>query len=139
MVEAVADSVGRSIHLTPDGKAVSFIHKAGESDWRIDRLGLETGQRRTIVETRPGSEDFIWTPDGHILMAEGSALYLCSTDTESPAWRRIADLGDRVTEITRLAMSSDSKHLAVVGARPETDTAPERESHRFSLERSLDE
>lgn len=133
----VADGIGRAIHLTPDGAAVSFVHKASEDDWRIDRIELQSGDRRTLIATRPGSEDFIWTPDGRILMAEGARLFACSPADEAPSWRQIADLGGHgIGTLTRLAVSSDTAWLAVVGERPRAAAATARVESPFLLRRA---
>ena len=133
----VAENIGRSIHVTPDGEGVSFVHKASETDWRIERLELASGARRTLVSTRPASEDFIWTPDGRILMAEGSKLFACSPDDPTPTWIELADLGGHAIHgITRLAMSADARWLAVVGERGGPAPAAERIPSPFVLRRS---
>jgi hypothetical protein len=138
--DTVAENIGRSIHVTPDGKAVSFVHKASEDEWTIDLLDLERRARRTLIPTRAGSEDFIWTPGGGILMGEGSGLFACSPGDDPAAWRQVADLATSdVAGITRLAMSSDSSRLAVVGARPQGDVAPGRASLGFSLTRQQED
>ncbi len=133
---AVAENVGRSIHRTPDGQAVSFVSKASESGWTIDRLELESGERRTLIAARPGSEDFVWAPGGHILMGEGSALFAFAPGGETEGWREVADLSAHgIYGITRLDVSPDGRRLAVVGARP-TDGTAERVSSPFTLRRS---
>jgi hypothetical protein len=137
MAEAVAANIGRSIHVTPDGKGVSFVHKADEGDWRIDVLDLEGDGRSTLVATRPGSEDFTWTPNGTILMGEGSGLWLFDPAASAPGWRQVADLAtDGVEGITRLAISPDSRYLAVVGERQSGEAVLDRVSFSFTLRRS---
>ncbi len=134
----VADGIGRSIHRTPDGLAVSFVHKGSETEWTIDRLELDSGERRTLVATRAGSEDFAWAPDGRIVMGEDGALYACSPDARPPAWQQVADLSlHGITGITRLDVSADGRWLAVVGARPSAGPPPERIRTPFALRAEL--
>lgn len=134
--EIVASEIGRSIHPTPDGTGVTFVHKASELDWRIERIELEGDGRRTLIATRPGSEDFVWTGRGEIVMGEGSAVYACCGGDSTPEWRRAADLSEHgIRAITRLAVSSDESRLAVVGERPSSEPPPERTVSPFVLRR----
>ncbi len=132
--ETVAENIGRSIHVTPDGRAVSFISKPSPEAWEIQLIGLDDRARRTVIATRAGSEDFVWTPDGQILMAEGSELFVCDPGAKSPAWRMTGDLAPHgVHGITRLDVSSDFRWLAVVGERLVSGPPAERLRRPFSL------
>ena len=133
----VASSIGRAIHPTPDGAAVSFVHKAGEGDWRIDALDHESGTRRTLVAIRGAGEDFIWLPDGRLLMADGGALLVGSPGVEPTAWRQAADLGPfGVAGITRLDVSADGRRLVVVGERAAPAPPAPPVGRPFALRRS---
>ena len=53
-----------------------------------------------------------WTKDGTILMGKGDLLYQFKKET---GWLQIADLTKfGLTGITRLAVSADSKKIAIV-------------------------
>ncbi len=135
--QTVAESIGRSIHRTPDGGAVSFVYKESETAWWIDRIELDGGQRRSLIATRDGSEDFVWTPDGRLLMGAGSDLFAATSDRKRPSWMRVADLsGYGIAGITRLAISADSRWLAVVGERAAAGPPPERIASPFELKPS---
>lgn len=135
--QRVAESVGRAIQEAPGGGQLTFVHKAAEEDWTIELLDLESGERRTLIRTLPGSEDFTWSADGRLLMGRESKLYACSPDDEAPAWTEIADLAKHGIEgITRLDASPDGRWLAVVGNRPSDDAGPPpRARHLFELRR----
>ena len=67
--------------------------------------------RARITKTLEGSEDYCWTPAGHLLMAKGSELYRIRPGQDQE-WQLMADLG--VGEFYRLAMSPNGNKLAVV-------------------------
>ncbi len=111
----IATSIGRSIHRVPGQNAVSFVHKRTATDWEINQLDLKTRQITRVVRALAGSEDFIWTPDGRLLMAQGAVLYQCKPATNS-AWTPLADFSDAgIKQLTRLAIDPQGKKLALVG------------------------
>jgi Tol biopolymer transport system component len=111
-VDVVAERIGRSLHPIPNAHAISYVDK-NSAPWRIMSLNLDDMSKSRIVETRPENEDYAWTPSGSILMGQGSELYVWQ---EGPGWRLVADLEEYgVTNISRLAVSSDSRQIAVVG------------------------
>ena len=113
--EPLAADIGRSLHKVPGQEAVSFISKAGGDQWEIRQLDLRTMQIITLVKTLPGSEDFIWTADGRIIMAQGPKLY--QYNPQQPRdWEKIADFtATGLKNITRLALDAKGKQLAFVG------------------------
>ena len=113
--EPYAENIGRSLHKVPGKAAVSFISKAGGDQWEIQQLNLRTRQISTLVKTLPGSEDFIWTADGRILMAQGPKLYQFNPQ-QPQDWVEIADFtATGLKNITRLALDAKGKQLAFVG------------------------
>ncbi len=135
-VQTVAESIGRSIHLTPDGGSLSFIAKHSDSDWSIDLLDLESSARRRLIETRPGNEDFTWLPDGQLLMGDGARLYTADPRSETPQWEALESLsGNGLDGITRLDVSDDGHWLALVAARPASAAVPAAEERPFRLSR----
>lgn len=116
--DTLAWNIGRSLHTVPGAHAVSFVQKSEADPWLIQRLDLDTGTVTTLTRTRPGREDYTWTPDGHLLMADDAVLYRWTPDTE--AWEPIADFAKLgLSSITRLALSPDGTLLALVGAEAE--------------------
>ncbi len=110
-----AENIGRSLHAVPGRHAVSFLSKGDE--WWIQVLDLETDRVETIARALEESEDYAWTPNGLLLMARGSALY--SLDPEAGGdWSLLAELEDAgIRGVTRIAVSPDGRHVALVGAR----------------------
>jgi Tol biopolymer transport system component len=120
----IAENIGRCMavyprSLEPTG-AITYVALADDESapHRILRYDLETGQSAELLQTRPGSQDYAWAPDGSLLMVEDTDLYRW---TKRRGWQRLAELAEPGSvEITRLAVSEDGKQLAfVVGPVPE--------------------
>lgn len=113
----VADTVGRCIQRVPGSNAISFVQKGQANEpWTISEIDPRTRKITPIVETLAGREDYAWTPDGALLMADGSRLFVWMRD--SPSWRQVADLSAAgLKTITRLAVSPDGQLLALVAER----------------------
>ncbi|QMW00570.1 TolB family protein [Spirosoma foliorum] len=111
----IEGSIGRSLHKIPGKNALSFVHKRIETEWEIKQLDLKTNQMTTIAPTLPGSEDFVWTPDGALLMGKGPILYQLNPKN-GQTWTPLADLSSiGVKQLTRLAIDPKGKKLALVG------------------------
>ncbi|WP_419164571.1 hypothetical protein [Candidatus Palauibacter sp.] len=115
-IEVVAERPGRSIHRIPGTEEISFVRKVSDEEWWIERLDPGAGTSERITQTLPGREDYAWTPEGEILMGDGSRLYARSEGSE---WTEIADFSDLGVEgISRLAVSPDGSRIALVANRP---------------------
>ena len=113
--QVIAENIGRSIHKVPGRNAVSFVHKVSDDEWWIRELDLATRQITPLVRTLAGAEDYTWTPDGAVLIGQGSTLHQWKRG--DARWQQIADLaGAGVTAITRLAVSPQGDRLALVSA-----------------------
>ncbi len=115
--EVVAEGIGRSLHRVPGRRAISFLRRTGEGERWIEEIDVESRATRRLVQPLERGEDYAWTPDGRIVMAAGSKLYLWDPALGGE-WREIADLtGAGVGGITRLAVSPAGDRLALVAAR----------------------
>ncbi len=115
-IRIVAEHPGRSIHRIPGTEEISFVRKVSDEEWWLERLDPAAGTTGRITRTLPGREDYAWTPGGEILMGDGSRLFSWS---EGSDWTEIADFSDLGVEgITRLAVSPDGAHVAIVANRP---------------------
>ncbi|MBN8576288.1 MAG: PD40 domain-containing protein [Cytophagales bacterium] len=110
----IAENIGRSLHRIPKERAISFVHKAGEGNWQIKKLHLETMQVSFITNTLPNHEDIAWLPDGRIISSDGTKLFVINPRIEK-TWSEVSvtDAG-LLKGITRLAVNASGDKLAVV-------------------------
>ena len=110
----IATSVGRSLHRVPRTEKISYVHKMSPTEWLIKEYDTKTHAKRMLTATLPGSEDYAWTNDGALLMAQGSKLYTLQPGKDT-GWRELADFtGAGVTEITRIAINPRGDRIAFV-------------------------
>ena len=114
--KTLLNDVGRCFTLAPDKKSLYAVHKPEGKTWQILQLGLSDQKREVLAETVEGAEDYVWTPDGALLMARESRLYLLHPKRDKQ-WRQIADLADQgLKGITRLALDHKGRYLTLVSA-----------------------
>jgi Tol biopolymer transport system component len=112
--QIIETNTGRSLLHRVGHNTISFVSKTDPQKWMIKEFDIATHAESAITETVPRSEDLTWLPDGRILMASGSKLFVWQAGT--PGWAEIADFtAAGVKKITRLAASRDGKYLAIVG------------------------
>jgi Tol biopolymer transport system component len=108
----IASQIGRSLHRIPQQRAISFVHKESEQQWRIKKFDTETLKVSTIADAMPGREDIAWTPGGVLLSSDGNQLFALEGKTWKPI--EVNSQAVKLRGITRLAVSADGKKLAVV-------------------------
>jgi hypothetical protein len=112
--EVIIESAGRSLHMVPAGEKLSFVHKVSEKEWWIKALDLKTRAVTPVTRTLAGSEDFAWTAQGVLLMANGPKLFKLDPAKDKD-WQEVADFSHAgVGQITRLAVSPKGDRLAIV-------------------------
>jgi hypothetical protein len=112
--QIIETNTGRSLLHRVGHNTISFVSKTDPQKWVIKEFDITTHAVSAITETVPRSEDLTWLPDGRMLMASGSKLFVWQAGT--PGWAEIADFTSAgVKKITRLAASRDGKSLALVG------------------------
>lgn len=116
--ESVTARIGRSLQSLPGADAISFVTVAADSTTSIHRLTADGAPERLTATPGSGrSVDHTWTPDGTLLMADGTTLYAWTPAQDE--WRSVADVAP--LEPTRLAVSPDGSTLALVAQ----DTPPQ--------------
>ena len=113
--EVLASDIGRSLARLPDDTGFSFAQRT--DDTLTLRLLRDDGNEITSLgEALTDSQDLAWVPDGRMLMAQGSQLYIRRSGGN---WQPVVDLADQnVRGITRIAVSPDGSALALVAERP---------------------
>ncbi len=113
--KVIAEKIGRSLHKIPNQKAMSFVHKISDSEWIIKRWDAATSEITTIAKTLPGREDLCWTPQGRIIMSDGTRIYSIDPLNEKE-WSEVSinSGGEQLKGVTRLSLNSKGNRLAVV-------------------------
>lgn len=111
----IATHIGRAIHKVPGEHAVSFVKKA-ESGWQIFKWNHERRKLIFLAPCLPNQEDLAWTPDGKIIMSDGTGFFVWGGPAE-PKWLPVITPADwQGKGITRMAISADGKTMAAVVA-----------------------
>jgi hypothetical protein len=112
----IAQDIGRSLHRVPGESSISFIHKVSEKDWVIKKFNTQTLKVTEVGPAVTGHEDLAWLPDGKIVMSDGPKIFYMDP-SEGPGWNEVVVSGANALKgVTRLAVSSNGKKLAVVVA-----------------------
>ncbi len=120
----ISSKIGRTIEYCKRDNGIYWVDKSDEN-WSIKRVLLEDMEAspETIIELRPGVEDFTMLNDGSIISHYKGKLYHFAPGKmgeynghEMENWELIADL-DRLnmpTQITRITVSPENDAMVVV-------------------------
>lgn len=112
----VAADIGRGLQRIPGRAAISFVQKGADSVWSVVELDLATRHTRPLIQTLRGVDQYAWTPDGTLLMAQGTKLFQWKAGRRA-AWEEVADFAAAgLANVTRLAVSPRGNRLAFVAA-----------------------
>ena len=115
-IRPVTTSIGRTL-LTDKSGAIFYVHKFNDDYWYIKKYQPATGTIDIIIQTPGKTEDFVIAPDGTYYMGIDEKLYSFHP-LYNTTWQQIADLSIYgVHHITRMAVSPDGKHLALVSIK----------------------
>jgi hypothetical protein len=110
-----ASDIGRSLHRVPGKETVSFVQWDGGRGGFITELDPKTGQTEVLAPLLDGNEFYAWTPEGALLMGQGSKLF-CFVPGTSTGWEPVADLSVvGIDGLSRIAVSPEGDRVAVVG------------------------
>lgn len=121
----VAAGIGRCIQSIPGEDAVSFTVDTGSDRDQLKRYDHKNRAVTDLGQALPESRDYVWTPDGKILMGAGERLYFLDPKGEGGGdgrWHLGFDLaaylnGMGFSSFDRMAISPDGTRLAVVMTR----------------------
>jgi Tol biopolymer transport system component len=104
---------GRPLVARPKTGTMTFVDKRVDGIAMIREVTISTNRTTTLATALEGSENLAWTPGGIGLMAARSKIFMLEIDDDR--WIEIADLkGQGIRAITQLAISPDSKWIAIV-------------------------
>lgn len=110
-VMVLAKDIGRSLQVPPSSKgAIAFVEPGHDGRRWIKRFDLAGRRITPLAPVLEGSEDFVFLPDGRLLMARERALFV----HEQGGWLELAQFEALPGDITRLAVSPDGKRIAMV-------------------------
>lgn len=121
--KTVTSNIGRCMSIYKNAKQKMLLYTQTDQEEKhwikaVDGTG-QTVTDFTMIPCVEGSEDFVVDKRGYLLMGSGSKLFSWKIG-ESTEWKMVADLGGfSVTQITRIALSSDGYHLALVNNQAE--------------------
>lgn len=116
------DAVPSSPYVIPGTKKFSFVHQQGNGEVWIKELDPATRAIRPLTTVVGSSNrNYGWTPAGSILMCENDKLHRWNPDSKE-GWQEVADLSKfGIQKSSRVALSRDGKHLAIVGLPAKTE------------------
>jgi hypothetical protein len=109
------DAIPTTPYIIPGTDKFSFMHQQGNGEVWIKELDPNTLAIRPLTAVIGSNRNYGWTPSGQIIMCDGTKLHRWSPKNPK-SWELVADLGESgLQSITRVAVSPNGKHLAVVG------------------------
>lgn len=109
----VASDIGRCMKLSIDKKHLYFVIKQNETDWGIFEMDIVSGEKKRMMSTMPGSEDFAVMPDGTFLMGNKGKLFEFDRAGKSE-WTELADFSATLGDFYRLSSNSGGTLIAMV-------------------------
>lgn len=101
-------------HLIPKTNNFSFMQRHPDDSLWIKEFNPSSQAIRPLIQSKDGKKDYCWMTDRSLLIGSGSKLYRFNEKTDKN-WQEIADLSSfGIKEITRMAVSSDGRNLALV-------------------------
>lgn len=117
--EEITTGIGRALYTAPDGQSAFFTLQNEDGSWAIHAFSFDGNGVREVMGLPGETQDYavFTTPDGQLGWFAAWDGQLLFTSGESGNWTPVADLsGLGEGEISRLAVSPDAGHMAVVVA-----------------------
>lgn len=116
----LAENIGRGVQRMPDGR-LAYVQIHDETRSSINAVNLVTGEIETLIDSRPGSQDFAIAQDGTIWMAQQNRVFSWrpgpSGSVRSGWQQRLQYDQPGLQNITRIALSADGQHIALAADR----------------------
>ncbi len=112
--EFIIENPGRVMRRVPNRDQFSFVHKVSNDHWEIKAFDLRMRTSASMIATVPGSEDYAWLPDGRLLTAKDTKLFIV-LPLSGKEWTPADDFAvPGLAGITRIAVSPKGDRLAMV-------------------------
>lgn len=113
--DIVISDIGRSIKKVPNKNLLAFSYTKNKNKQVINLLDLENLKVSKLVNALEGSEDFTFSPDGKLYMAQKSKIFIYDLNSKNAKWNEIADFSKYgITHIYRLSINNQNNKLAFV-------------------------
>lgn len=118
--EVAASGIGRSLHVIPGTRLVSFVHREPSGEFWIKQIDIDSKKIDPLTKVVEGNSerDMAWTADGKtILMSGGTKVY--SWTRGATGWSEVFDAAPHnLGAVSRLAVSPKGDAIAIVVAEP---------------------
>lgn len=112
--DTLARDIGRALVKVPGRDAFTFLQIGRDSNV-ISEVDTRTNAVRPLFATVQGADYHLWTPDGTLIVAAGTRIYVRVADR----WDVLADFaGLGIKGITRMALSPRGDRIAFVAEDP---------------------
>jgi len=111
--ELISSDIGRCMKLSNDKKYFYYVIKQNENEWGIFQMNISTREKKKILDTLPGSEDFALMPDGTFLMGSKGKLFSCNP-AKDKTWTEIADFSSVLGDFYRISVNAKGDRIAMV-------------------------
>lgn len=103
--------IGRCLLVHPTTEALTYVWKPStDTTWWIKSWQPATGEQKILMPTLPQVEDYVWLPDGGIIMADKGVIY----QYKDKEWQPVADLSQVVPHFYRMVIGPRAQRLAIV-------------------------
>jgi len=112
--DTLLKNVGRCIQKIPKSNSMSYTVINQDKNLDLYIWDIISKESFFVCELPQGVQDYIWLNDTQILLGSGNNLYRYDTLGDSE-WEKMASLEPfKISSPTRMAISPNGKHLAIV-------------------------
>lgn len=105
---------GRGVQKIPKTNSMSYTLVNEEKNLDLYMINMKNNESYFVCELPIGIQDYVWLNDTQLILGSGSSIFLYDTLGEA-GWNKVVNLEEfGIKNITRLAISPNSKKLALV-------------------------